>query len=89
MTTSNTFVCLIGIGTVFVGLICIIFLCAIMSYLCRRANKEKEVEKAPAKEAPSINIPNRQEFIAAVSAALAEDLGESVSAIRILSVKRV
>ncbi len=34
-------------------------------------------------------IPNRQEFIAAVSAAIAEELGEDVSAIRITSVKRI
>jgi hypothetical protein len=34
-------------------------------------------------------IPDKQAFIAAVSAAIAEDLGTDVSALRILSVKRL
>lgn len=43
------------------------------------------VQAAPAAEV----IPNRGELVAAVSAALAEELGTDVSAIRILSIKRV
>ena len=34
-------------------------------------------------------IPNRQELIAAVSVALAEELGTDVSGIRILSFKKI
>ena len=34
-------------------------------------------------------IPNRGELVAAVSAALAEELGTDVTAIRIVSIKRV
>ena len=45
---------------------------------------------AGAAPAPAANtIPNRQELIAAVSAALAEELGTDVSAIRILSFKKL
>lgn len=93
---SNGFVSLVGIGTVFVGLICIVFLCTLMSALCRKFSSSKKTESAPAAPAapaPSApagaQIPNRQEFIAAVSAVLAEEMGTDVSALRILSVKRV
>ena len=41
----------------------------------------------PAAAAAPDAIPNRQELIAAISAALAEELGTDVSAIRILSFK--
>ena len=93
---SNGFVSLVGIGTVFVGLICIVFLCMLMSALCRKFSGSKKTESAPAAPAApapsapaSAQIPNRQEFIAAVSAVLAEEMGTDVSALRILSVKRV
>ncbi len=37
----------------------------------------------------SQEIPNRQEFVAAVSAAIAESMGKDISAIRILSIKKM
>lgn len=77
MEPSNVFVCLMGLGTVFVGLICIIILCKVMSFLCMKVESKKNV------------IPNRQEFVAAVSAAIAEDLGEDISAIRIISITKL
>lgn len=91
MELSNTFVCLMGMGTVFIGLICIVFLCEIMSFFCRKAAKVPAVPApVPASTAPIDQaIPNRQELIAAVSAVIAEDLGEDVSAIRILSIKKI
>ena len=79
MEVSNLFVCLMGMGVTFVGLICLIVLSSVMSKILGKS--------APA---PAANaIPNRQEIIAAVSVALAEELGEDVSAIRILSFKKV
>ena len=85
---SNLFVVLMGVGTVFIGLICIILLVGLMSWLCRKFEK-----KAPAAVAPSA-VPQRQaanggEIIAAISSAIAEELGTDVSAIRITSIKRV
>ncbi len=85
---SNLFVVLMGVGTVFIGLICIILLVSLMSWLCRKFEK-----KAPAAVAPSA-VPQRQaanggEIIAAISSAIAEELGTDVSAIRITSIKRV
>lgn len=88
-TLPNWFVCLIGIGIVFLGLICLVFICTITGYICRLLGGDGK-KTADAATAPvSQEIPNKQEFIAAVSAALAEELGEDVSAIRILSVKRI
>lgn len=91
MELSNAFVCLMGLGTVFFGLICIILLCMLMSAVCKKFDKPVEaptvIESAPTVTKPAIT--NRQEFIAAVSAVIAEDLGTDVSAIRILSVKEI
>ncbi|MBR6917029.1 MAG: OadG family protein [Clostridia bacterium] len=77
----------IGLGTVFVGLICLVGICKLIGLVCEKLPDGKK-EKSSADTAPDV-IPNRQEFIAAVSAALAEELGEDVTAIRITSVKRI
>ncbi len=94
MELSNTFVILMGLGTVFFGLICIIVLCYIMSYVVQKI--AKPVPAAPASAPVAQNaapaktqIANRQEFIAAVSAVIAEELGTDVSAIKVLSVKEL
>ena len=46
---------------------------------------------APVSAVPAVAepIPNRQAMIAAISAVIAEELGTDISAIRILSVKKV
>lgn len=84
----NWFVICLGVGTVFVGLIAIIIICKIMSALCGsgRADKSEKTESAPAASAV---IENRQEIIAAVTAAAAEEMGADVSAIRVLSFKKL
>ena len=99
MEVSNVFVVLMGIGTVFIGLICIIALCTVMSAVCRSMGSSAPAGQAPAPRpgpaAPPVNtqaanaIPNRQAMIAAIAAAIAEDLGTDVSGIRILSVKQL
>lgn len=88
---SNTFVVLMGVGTVFIGLICIVVLCKIIGLLCRgAAKKNAEVAKPPVavQNAPAV-IPNRGELVAAISAAIAEELGTDVTGIRILSIKKI
>ena len=87
MDYSSAFVCLMGMGTVFFGLICIVALCYLMSAVCRRTERRKAVPAAPA--APAEAAPDRGELVAAVSAALAEELGTDVSGIRILSLKKL
>lgn len=94
MELSNTFVILMGLGTVFFGLICIIVLCYIMSYVVQKIAKPAPAVPASAPVAQNVapakaQIANRQEFIAAVSAVIAEELGTDVSAIKVLSVKEL
>lgn len=92
---SNTFVVVLGVGTVFIGLICLILLCKIVGLLCNIANKGKDINlvtppaAVTAPIATSEPIENRQEIIAAVSAAIAEELGTDISALRILSFKKI
>ena len=73
-----------GLGLVFVGLIAIIVICSVMGLLCKGLIKEKK-----SADGESLQIPNKGEFIAAVSAALAEEIGKDVSKLRILSVKKL
>lgn len=88
MDYSNLFVCLMGLGTVFVGLVCIILLVTLMSYVCRKS----EGKFAPAPAAATVDAPKAgvgPELIAAVSAAIAEEMGTDISAIRIISMKQI
>lgn len=93
---SDTFVVVLGISVVFIGLICIVILCKILSALCALGEKKSSGEAVTATPAaPTVTtvaaepIQNRQEIIAAVSAAVAEELGTDISAIRILSFKKI
>ncbi|MBQ7095261.1 MAG: OadG family protein [Clostridia bacterium] len=85
-------VVLLGIGTVFLGLICIVILCVLMGKVVRLLEKKEEAS-APVAQAPAApaaaEIPNRGELVAAISCCLAEELGTDVSAIRILSLKKI
>lgn len=85
----NWFVVVMGIGIVFLGLVCIIVLCKIVALFCK-GKSAKDVEKAPVQTAAANTpIENRQEIIAAVAAACAEELGTDVSALRIHSFKKI
>lgn len=87
MDYSNLFVCLMGMGTVFFGLICLILLTALMSRLCGRGQSVPEAAPLPAP--PAAAEPDRQELAAAVAAAIAEELGTDITGIRILSMKKI
>ena len=92
MSTMSTTV-LLGIGVVFAGLISIVIICKISSAFCNiGAKKEKPADNTSVQTA-SVSTPavieNRQEIIAAVSAAIAEELGTDISAIRIHSFKKI
>ena len=89
---SIPFVILMGVGVVFIGLICIILLSMAMSAICRAMGDKTPAPVAAAPAAAPAKaeaIPNRQAMIAAISAAIAEEEGTSLSAIRILSVKKL
>ena len=84
-------VILLGMGVVFLGLICLIFVCKLMGALVGKAVKggkpKAEVKVAPAAAAPQA-ITNRGELVAAISVALAEELGRDVTDLRILSITK-
>ena len=95
---SGAFVVAMGMGTVFIGLICIILLIKLMSLVINGVAKEEVakpaasapvVASAPAAAPVPAESPNRAEFVAAVSAAIAEDLGTDISKIQIVSIKRI
>ena len=86
MDYSSAFVCLMGMGTVFFGLICLILLTTILGRVC--GNKQT-VSAAIAPVPAGASEPNREELAAAISAAVAEELGTDITGIRILSIKKV
>ena len=89
MDYSNVFVCLMGMGTVFFGLICLVVLTTVMGKIVGGHAAPAAVPvpaAAPAAPAPEAN---RQESAAAQSAAIAEELGTDITGIRILSMKKL
>lgn len=88
-------VCVLGMGIVFLGLICLILLCYVMSGIVRSGNKSVAVAPAPVSAAPaaapaaSMSAEEKGRVIAAISCAVAEELGTQPEAIRITSIKRV
>ncbi len=87
---SLAFLCFFGIAVVFVGLIILIGCIYLMNYVCDKFFKEKAPvkESAPAPVA-SKEIANRGEIVAAVCAAVAEEEGTDISAIRVISFKKL
>ena len=93
--THWALVCLIGIGVVFVGLAVIIGLVELMNFI---TNKMESKKKASAPAVASVPAPavaqttvieNRDELVAAICAAVAEENGTDISAIRVISFKKV
>ena len=71
MDYSNLFVCLMGLCTVFIGLICIIILVSVMSNVVRRTDaKAAAAPAAPAAAAPAVGAVTPA-MVAAVAAAIA------------------
>ena len=90
--TNVAFVCAMGIITVFVGLICLIFVCKLLGMLVKGNSEQPQAQAAPiVAPAPVCEQPieNKQELLAAISAAVAEELGTDINGIRILSFKKL
>ena len=90
---SNLFVTLMGIGTVFFGLICIIFLTMAMGAMLK-SNKPAAapaaaapVAAAPA--APVVNTAKQQEIIAAITAAISEEMGTRPNNMTIIDIQKL
>ena len=89
---SPLFVTLMGIGTVFFGLICIIVLTTVMGSVLKSNAKPAAPAAAPkaaAPAAPAVNTAKEQEILAAVIAAVTEDLGPSASRMQITSINKI
>ena len=90
-------VCVLGVSVVFVGLICIIAILYLMNFVIGKSTGKKtakaEATTTPAAsapvQAPVAAIENRREIIAAVCAAVAEEEGTDISAIRVISFKKL
>ena len=91
---SPLFVTLMGIGTVFFGLICIIVLTTVMGSVLKSKSKPAApapaaAPKAAAPAAPAVNTAKEQEILAAVFAAVTEDLGPSASRMQITGINKI
>ena len=90
MEPSSLFVCLMGMGTVFFGLICLIVLTTIMGKIVGGHAAPAAPVPVPVAAAPAAAPEgNRQEIAAAVAAAIAEELGADITGIRIVSMKKL
>ncbi len=82
-----------GLITVFVVLICLIIIIKIMGAIMagKAAPAPAPAPAAPAAPvaAPAAPQPNKQQLVAAISAAIAEDMGGSVDHIRIHSIRKL
>ncbi len=89
---SNLFVCAMGVGTVFFGLVALVFICYALSAVCKAITKNAPAPAAsPAasqRKAQTGEIANKGEIIAAACAAIAEELGEDVKNIKVVSFKK-
>ena len=84
------FVILMGLGTVFFGLVCLIALTMCMGRVLYRTAPPAPAPAPPVvmPKAP-ITEPNLPEMVAAIAAAIAEELDTDVTGIRILSMRRL
>lgn len=85
---------LMGMGTVFIGLVSLIFITKLMSLIVSKVVlKKAAAAPAPAAPAAAPAAPAAPaitgEMVAAISAACAEEMGTDVSKIRILSIKKL
>ena len=89
---SDVLVCIIGIGTVFVGLVTLVLICNALSIVCKalfKAEPAKQEKTAPVSAPKNAQIENKQEIIAGVCAVIAEELGTDVNNLKVTSFKRV
>lgn len=90
-------VVLMGLITVFIGLICLIIIIKIMGAIITSVTGNKAPAAAPAPAAPAAPAPapapapraGNQQLVAAIAAAIAEEMGEDVDHIKILSIRRL
>mgnify|MGYP001768553991 CR=1 FL=1 len=80
---------LLGLGTVFVGLIVLIYITKLSSAIIIAIEKKKSAAAPAVAEEQEAAIPNRGTLVAVVAASIAEVMGKDISGLRIVSLKRV
>ena len=92
MEYSSLFVTLMGIGTVFFGLICIIFLTMAMGGIMKSKGKMPAAAAAAPAAAPA-PAPKPQgmqpEIVAAITAVLSEEIGIPAHSMNIVNIKKI
>ncbi|MDY3822951.1 MAG: OadG family protein [Eubacteriales bacterium] len=87
---SSALVMVLGMGTVFAGLIMLILLTKLMSVVIGRGKGAEQAKAAPvAAAAPAAGISDRKAFDAAIAAAIATYMGNEPEGLRIHSIKKV
>ena len=92
MEYSNLFVVLMGIGTVFFGLICIIVLTLLMGKIIGGGEAPKAAAApaaAPKAAAPAAPVVDNAPVVAAIAAVLSEELGPAADNMQITSIQKV
>ncbi len=87
--TPDWMVVVMGVGVVFLGLVLIILICKIMGLFFAKTAKNESKPASAAPVATNVKIENRQEIIAAVTAVCAEEMGKDISALRVISFKKL
>ena len=91
-------VVVMGLVTVFVVLICIILIIQLTSYIINTVIKNKEPDKGTAavpisqpavQQASRIPAAEKQQLVAVMASAIAQDMGTDVNRLRIHSIRRV
>lgn len=95
---STLQVVLMGIVTVFVVLVCIIGIIKLLGFVMGKVTQRQELIAAgmaaraavqPTQAAAQPAVGNKQQLVAAIAAAIAEEMGETVDHIRIHSIRRL
>ncbi len=89
---------LLGLSTVFVGLVVIIIICKITGFFCNLGNTNEEKEETDRVSVKNVAQPikseiaaeiDKGELLAAISTAIAEFEGTDVAGIKVISIKKV
>lgn len=93
MNVSTPMVVLMGMVTVFFVLVCLILIITIMGKIMAAATaKQKAAAPAPAPAAAPVAaapVGNKQQLVAVMAAAIAEDMGTDVGRIKIHSIRKL
>ncbi len=77
----------LGIGTVFFCLVCMIIIIEIMHFIAVKFAREKT--ELQTEDQPQTEEIDHGTLVALIAAAVAENLGKDISAIRINSIKKI